>query len=267
MLYAGPPCPLPRPQDHGDHDGALAKYRAAAAADPHCPQLWNNAGMAFYGKQARAPARGEGQAGAAPRAAARPGAVGGAPLRPPAWQAGAQFRHATAPPRPLACLLDRRPPPHAPPPPQRYIAAIACLKKASYLAPFEWLTAYNLGLAHLAAGQAASAFQHLSAAVNLKPDFGPTYGSLRARLPWGVGRGWGGTGCPSKGARRGLLAARRSWAGCACQRRRPAPPPPPWCLTATCCSALRWIGWRTRTTRPPRTRAHLRSTRGTRWRG
>ena len=29
---------------------------------------------------------------------------------------------------------------------QRYIAAIACLKKALYLGPFEWIISYNLGL-------------------------------------------------------------------------------------------------------------------------
>ncbi|GBF89419.1 hypothetical protein Rsub_01991 [Raphidocelis subcapitata] len=105
--------------DHGDHDAALVKYRVVAAVEPDCPQLWNNAGAAFYGKQ-------------------------------------------------------------------RYIAAIACLKRAAYLAPLEWVTAYNLGLAHLATGQAASAFHHLSAAVNLRPDFAPRQagGSGRAAVVW-----------------------------------------------------------------------------------
>ena len=28
---------------------------------------------------------------------------------------------------------------------QRYVAAIACLKKALYLDPFEWIISYNLG--------------------------------------------------------------------------------------------------------------------------
>ena len=69
---------------------------------------------------------------------------------------------------------------------QRYVAAIACLKKALYLDPFEWIISYNLGLArpplppararltrllsadvaslqvHLATGQTASAFHFLS---------------------------------------------------------------------------------------------------------
>jgi Bardet-Biedl syndrome 4 protein len=54
---------------------------------------------------------------------------------------------------------------------QRYIAAIACLKRALYLDPFEWLVAYNLGLLHLSTGQAASAFHYFSTAINLKPEF------------------------------------------------------------------------------------------------
>lgn len=60
-------------------DVALVKYRIAAVATPNSPQLWNNIGMCFFGKQ-------------------------------------------------------------------RYIAAIACLKKALYLGPFEWVVPYNLGL-------------------------------------------------------------------------------------------------------------------------
>ena len=31
----------------------------------------------------------------------------------------------------------------------RHVAAIACLKKALYLDPFEWIVSYNLGLVHL----------------------------------------------------------------------------------------------------------------------
>eukprot|EP00878_Enallax_costatus_P022358 GHUV01023715.1.p2 GENE.GHUV01023715.1~~GHUV01023715.1.p2 ORF type:complete len:149 (-),score=36.85 GHUV01023715.1:1958-2404(-) len=91
-------------QDHQDMDVALVKYRVAAATCPNSPQLWNNIGMCFFGKQ-------------------------------------------------------------------KYIAAIASLKRALYLGPFEWLIAYNLGLVHLATGQAASAFHYLSTAVNLKPEF------------------------------------------------------------------------------------------------
>jgi hypothetical protein len=58
---------------------------------------------------------------------------------------------------------------------QRYIAAIACLKRALYLGPFEWVVAYNLGLVHLCTEQAASAFHFLSTAINLKPDFAHRY--------------------------------------------------------------------------------------------
>lgn len=40
-------------QDHQDMDVALVKYRVAAAVCPNSPQLWNNIGMCFYGKQVR----------------------------------------------------------------------------------------------------------------------------------------------------------------------------------------------------------------------
>ncbi|WIA13166.1 hypothetical protein OEZ85_006758 [Tetradesmus obliquus] len=102
-------------QDHQDMDVALVKYRVAAAASPNCPQLWNNIGMCFFGKQ-------------------------------------------------------------------RYIAAIACLKRALYLDPFEWLVAYNLGLLHLSTGQAASAFHYFSTAINLKPEFAHSYMYLGVAL-------------------------------------------------------------------------------------
>lgn len=57
--------------------------------------------------------------------------------------------------------------PQTPPPvPDSYLTlhppkAIACLKHASYLAPFEWMIAYNLGLVHLRTKQYASAFHFL----------------------------------------------------------------------------------------------------------
>lgn len=41
-----------------------------------------------------------------------------------------------------------------------YTAAVACLKHALYLDPFEWIVAYNLGLVHLNNAQYASAFHH-----------------------------------------------------------------------------------------------------------
>ncbi len=58
---------------------------------------------------------------------------------------------------------------------QRHVAAIACLKRALYLDPFEWIISYNLGLVHLTTGQFASAFHFLSASINLKPDFASSY--------------------------------------------------------------------------------------------
>ena len=47
--------------------------------------------------------------------------------------------------------------------------AISCLKRATYLAPFEWKILYNLGLVHLTMQQYASAFHFLRAASNLQP--------------------------------------------------------------------------------------------------
>jgi Bardet-Biedl syndrome 4 protein len=65
---------------------------------------------------------------------------------------------------------------------QRYVASVACLKRALYLDPFEWITSYNLGLVHLNTGQYASAFHFFSAAINLKPDFPSSYMYLAITL-------------------------------------------------------------------------------------
>jgi len=65
---------------------------------------------------------------------------------------------------------------------QRYIAAIACLKKALYLDPFDWIISYNLGLIHLNTSQYTSAFHFFSAAINLKPDFPSSYMYLAVSL-------------------------------------------------------------------------------------
>eukprot|EP00903_Cladosiphon_okamuranus_P014836 g13737.t1 len=63
-----------------------------------------------------------------------------------------------------------------------YTAAVACLKRALYLDPFEWIVAYNLGLVHLNNAQYASAFHHFSAAINLKSDFAASYMYLAITL-------------------------------------------------------------------------------------
>lgn len=58
---------------------------------------------------------------------------------------------------------------------QKYVASIACLKKALYLDPFQWIAAFNLGLVHLTQKQYASAFHYFSLAINWKTDFSNTY--------------------------------------------------------------------------------------------
>lgn len=65
---------------------------------------------------------------------------------------------------------------------QNHVAAISCLKRALYLAPFEWIIAYNLGLVHLNTSQFASAFHYFSASINLKPDFASSYMYLAITL-------------------------------------------------------------------------------------
>lgn len=64
----------------------------------------------------------------------------------------------------------------------KLVAAAACLKRALYLAPFEWIVAFNAGLVHLAAGQYASAFHYLSASINLHPGHAPAYACLAVAL-------------------------------------------------------------------------------------
>lgn len=48
--------------------------------------------------------------------------------------------------------------------------AISCLKRALWVSPLNWKTLFNLGLAHLATSQPASAFNFICAAVNLRSD-------------------------------------------------------------------------------------------------
>jgi Bardet-Biedl syndrome 4 protein len=48
--------------------------------------------------------------------------------------------------------------------------------------PSDSPSSFNLGLAHLNTGQYASAFHHLSASVNLKPDFAASYAHMAVVL-------------------------------------------------------------------------------------
>ena len=50
------------------------------------------------------------------------------------------------------------------------IFAATCLKRALYLAPFEWVISYNLGLIYLKLEQYVTAFIHMNTAVNLNKN-------------------------------------------------------------------------------------------------
>ncbi len=88
------------------------------------------------------------------------------------------------------------------------VAAVACLKRAVYFTPFEWIISYNLGkqrqnctvhthmtdpalslkflslagVVHLATGQFASAFHYFSTAINLQPTYARAYTYLALAL-------------------------------------------------------------------------------------
>jgi len=64
----------------------------------------------------------------------------------------------------------------------KYVAAAACLKRAVYISPFEWIMSYNLGVIHLTTGQYASAFHYFSTAINLQPTYGKSYTYLALAL-------------------------------------------------------------------------------------
>ena len=64
----------------------------------------------------------------------------------------------------------------------KHVAAVACLKRAQLLDPFQWAVCYNLGIQHLRAGCAASAFLYLSAAANMNPRHAETLMYLGATL-------------------------------------------------------------------------------------
>ncbi|XP_069758491.1 Bardet-Biedl syndrome 4 protein isoform X2 [Narcine bancroftii] len=65
---------------------------------------------------------------------------------------------------------------------KKYVAAISCLKRANYLAPFDWKILYNLGLVHLTMQQNASAFHFLRAAINMHSKMGELYMLLAVAL-------------------------------------------------------------------------------------
>ena len=50
------------------------------------------------------------------------------------------------------------------------IFASTCLKRALYLAPFEWIISFNLGLVYLKSEQYVSAFIHMNSAANLNKN-------------------------------------------------------------------------------------------------
>eukprot|EP00796_Vickermania_ingenoplastis_P005151 gene5151-3701_t len=58
---------------------------------------------------------------------------------------------------------------------KKYYAALACLRKAQYLRPFEWMIHYNCGLVHLSMGRYVSAFHSLSTAINLYAHHAPLF--------------------------------------------------------------------------------------------
>jgi Bardet-Biedl syndrome 4 protein len=64
----------------------------------------------------------------------------------------------------------------------KYVAAVACLKRALYFSPFEWIISYNLGIVHLTTGQYASSFHFFSTAINLQPSLARAYMYLAVTL-------------------------------------------------------------------------------------
>jgi Bardet-Biedl syndrome 4 protein len=68
---------------------------------------------------------------------------------------------------------------------KKHIAAVSCLKRAIYLAPFDWKILYNQGLMHLTMQQYSSAFHFLSASISLRPNRGRLSCSWQLRWSWG----------------------------------------------------------------------------------
>ena len=58
---------------------------------------------------------------------------------------------------------------------KKYVAAVSCLKRANYLAPFELYVLYNSALVHLHVQQNASAAIFLQSAIRLNKRHAPSY--------------------------------------------------------------------------------------------
>ncbi|CAF1579415.1 unnamed protein product [Adineta ricciae] len=65
---------------------------------------------------------------------------------------------------------------------KKFVAAISCLKRANYLAPFELNVLYNLALVHLYLQQSASAAVFLQSAIRLNRKHAPSYALLGVTL-------------------------------------------------------------------------------------
>lgn len=65
---------------------------------------------------------------------------------------------------------------------KKFVAAISCLKRANYLAPFELYILYNLALVHLYLQQSASAAIFLQSAIRINRKHAPSYALLGVAL-------------------------------------------------------------------------------------
>jgi len=65
---------------------------------------------------------------------------------------------------------------------KKFVAAVSCLKRANYLAPFEFYVLYNLGLVHLYLQQNASAAIFLQSAIRLNKKHALSYALLAVAL-------------------------------------------------------------------------------------
>lgn len=132
-------------QAHGDFDVALSKYKVVASSIPESPPLWNNIGMCFFGKKKYVAVNIQ------------------FPFFLPSASNFMQVQDSCHVKAVLSYLS------------LFFFKAVSCLKRANYLAPFDWKILYNLGLVHLTMQQYASAFHFLSAAINFQPKMAELY--------------------------------------------------------------------------------------------